>query len=377
MDVQSVPTRRETIVRDSLAFLTLTLIAAALSAVTWLLFQSFTAHRADLARSWSDRGKTALAQGRPAEAIAALRSALSYAPDDHDDELMLAQALAAAGHTEEARIYYLGLWDAQPGDGFINLQLARLARTSKQPREAIDSYRAAIFGNWGGQGVERRRDVRLELAGYLIEQHDLEAARAELLIAGSNNPGDAAFAVTLGDKLALAEDSTDALICYRKAIALQPHNAPALERAGRIEFQLGDYEEARKLLEEAIRDRPNATGDTELKHLIDDSGRLIALNLSRDLPARVRVEHLLDASAIAQKRLQSCSEPATPGALQAITAQWAPWMTRAGRNSILHDPDAQDDVAQLIGATETATAQVCGQPTGDDALLLKLARAKE
>ena len=80
-------TKRQLIVRDSLAFLTLVLITAALFAITLFLFRSFTAHRADLARQWSERGQAALAQGKAEQAVAAFRTALTYAPGDHADEL--------------------------------------------------------------------------------------------------------------------------------------------------------------------------------------------------------------------------------------------------------------------------------------------------
>lgn len=119
--------RRRLILRDSLTFLSLTLFTLALFTVTLFLFRSFAAHRIDLGQRWSDRGRTALAKGQSEQAIAALRTALSYSPGERSYELLLAQALAAAGHTEEAYNYFSGLWDSAPGDGFINLQLARLA----------------------------------------------------------------------------------------------------------------------------------------------------------------------------------------------------------------------------------------------------------
>ena len=62
----------------------------------------------------------------------------------------------------------MNLWVTQPGDGFINLELARLSAKKKDPQNAIKYYRASIYGTWEGDGVVRRREVRLELARYLI-----------------------------------------------------------------------------------------------------------------------------------------------------------------------------------------------------------------
>jgi tetratricopeptide (TPR) repeat protein len=151
--------KRRLILRDALTFLSLTLITAVLFAVTLFLFHTFATHRQELAQRWAARGQAAIASGRPDQAIVALRGALSYAPGERSYELLLAQALGDAGHTEEAYNYFLGLWEAQPGDGFINLRLARLAAKKNDMQAAINYYRAAIYGTWEGDGVVGRGAV--------------------------------------------------------------------------------------------------------------------------------------------------------------------------------------------------------------------------
>ena len=103
-----------------------------LFAVTLFLFRSFTAHRAVLGQRWSDRGRAALQAGRPEEAIADLRTALSYAPGTRAYELLLAEALGEAGHSDEGFNYFLGLWDTEPGNGFVNSCLKKLFVASWQ-----------------------------------------------------------------------------------------------------------------------------------------------------------------------------------------------------------------------------------------------------
>ena len=141
--------KRRLILRDSLAFLSLTAVTIALFAVTLFLFRSFAAHRTELGKRWSDRGRAALRQNQPEQAIDSLRTALSYSPGERAYELLLAEALADAGHTEEAYNYFSGLWDAEPGSGFINLQLARLAAEKKEQAAAINFYRASNLWNVG------------------------------------------------------------------------------------------------------------------------------------------------------------------------------------------------------------------------------------
>ncbi len=409
--------QRELLVHDGLSFLVLTLVCIALTVITSFLFQSFQDHRAELAVRWAERGRTALASHKPEEAIDAFRTALSYAPDDRADQLLLAQSLAASpNHIDEASNYFLNLWDQTPGDGFINLQLARLARRKGDDQTAINYYRASIFGNWNADGPARRREVRVELADFLELQHDLTASRAELFIAAANTPQDPRFAMLVADRLARTGDLTDALNYQEKAVALAPHDRDILASAAQTAYKLGQFPLARRLFEHAA-EAPAPAGQTleEMKlnqlHLeveAQHAQRAIELSLARDLPQPERVAHLLQASEIAQGRLNACvaqivhqqkpGAPNPPGTanppstanppgtalataaaaalpldLVSLKARWPVSPVAAQRTLLNQNVDAQDLRADLIFATEQQTAKSCGAPSGDDAILLLLA----
>jgi Tfp pilus assembly protein PilF len=363
-------------VHDSIAFLVLTAVAFALFGVTWFLFQSFNSHRAELATQWANRGRAELRQGQAGKAVESLRAALSYAPDDYNSQLLLAQALADSGEIDQATNYYLNLWSARPGDGYINLQLARMARRKGTVPEAVRSYRASIFGDWRGDATFKRRDVRVELADYLIEQKEDAAARVELLIAAGNAPNNLHLDGVFADKLLAAGDSTDALTYYQKAIADNPHNASALAGAGRILFDQGDYEKAHGLLRRAAEDAPERA---DIAVLAKNAQRLIELSLARTLPAHERAEHLVADAKIAQARLASCAagsgaDNASSGTLfPELQARWTVVGKNAKLNALVENAAGQDTLTQLIFDTERETTP-CGAPTGDDALLLKLAQ---
>jgi Flp pilus assembly protein TadD len=366
-------TRRKLILRDSLSFLTLIVITIALFGVTLFLFRSFMEHRVDLAARWSERGRTALAQGKAQEAVVAFRTALTYAPDEHDDELMLARALGDAGRTEESYNYFMELWAQRPGDGFINLQLARLEAKKREVQDAVNSYRASIYGTWEGDGVERRREVRLELARYLIEQHQQGAARNEILVAGGNAPDVASIEVTLAGLLEESGAPPDALAYYEKALLKEPKNETALSGAGRIAFALGDYTRAHKLLLRASRNDPPAADMA----LLAKSNRILQIEPSEMLPVHERVARILSARAIAKTRLDGCAaqQGGTPaGPLQALNERWTGSDGTSSKTGLLQDEDKQAAALQLVYDTETATSQVCAAPDGDDALLLLLAK---
>jgi tetratricopeptide (TPR) repeat protein len=378
-------TRRGLILHDALAFLALLATSVALFGVTLFLFRSFEQHRADLAVRWADRGRIALQQSKPDAAVTALRTSLSYAPDERANQLLLAQALAQSGHTEEATNYFLNLWEARPGDGFINLQLARLARQKGEFREATDYYRASIFGSWEGDGVIRRREVRLELSDFLIQQHLNAEARNELFTVAGNAPNNVDLNLTVASKLEAAGYLPDALTFLQKAIAADPHNRKALELAGQAAYTLGDYPAADHLLHRAL-DEPPYLGETpaqqqQLAPLAGDARRIQELSLAPDQPATIRANHILAASKIAQARLRTCL--ASPGTaphndppLDDLNARWTSTQSSKNpRRMLLDDPSAQDAWTQLIYLTERNTAQACGTPTGDDALLLQLANA--
>jgi tetratricopeptide (TPR) repeat protein len=376
---------RRLILRDALTFLSLTLITAVLFAITLFLFRTFASHREELAQRWAARGQAAMSSGNPEQAIVALRTALSYAPGERSYELLLAQALGDAGHTEESYNYFLGLWETQPGDGLINLRLAHLAAAKKDMQAAINYYRAAIYGTWEGDGAVRRREVRLELARYLIADHNLSSARTELLIAGGNAPDDVGLALTLAPLLEQAGAPRDALNYYRKALALEPNNQTALEAAGRLEYGFGNFEEAHRLLERAAGERSianpvEASLSPEINTMLNNSAQILALAPSKKFPPAERVARILKARDLAMKRFESCKAQVSatnglPSPLQSLSARWMSKEATVNRVALLKDSAAQDAVMKLVFDTEVQAAQTCGAPTGDDALLLLLAKS--
>ena len=373
-----------------------------LFAVTLFLFRSFSAHRVDLAQRWAERGKAALGTGKPDEAVTALRAALSYAPANRDYELLLAQALGETGRAEESEEsyqYFISLWDVEPGNGTINLALARLARARNQRQNAVNFYRAAVYGTWEGDGVVRRAAVRLELAQYLIAGGDLAAGRMELLIAGGNAPDDYGRDMEIGGLLEQAQDAGDAAAYYQRAAAVQPGNADALAAGGRLAYKVGDYENARRLLAKAQAERaakPPASTESAKKEtpsageqaqsaqdeaMLEDATRILELMPSSKLPARERVARILTARAIAKQRFAACtaqlnSDGGVPPAMAALGPRWAGQDGTANAPELLHDSDAQASAMRLVYDTETESEEACGAATGDDALLLRLASAQ-
>ena len=378
-------TKKKLLLRDSLTFLSLLLLTVVLFTVTLFLFRSFTEHRAELAIRWSDRGRQDIASGHPERAIQALRTALSYAPGERSYELLLAQALGDSGNVEEAFTYFTGLWDARPGDGFINLQLARLAAKKKDKGQAINFYRASVYGTWEGDGVQRRREVRLELARYLLQQGLPADAREELLIAGGNYPETPQRDIELARLLAEAKALPDAAEFYGRALAGDPKNVVALSEGGRLAYSTGDFVSARRLLGGALREIHSSSSSVrsetpvdakDLDSLLDRSERILALAPFENLRSSERVGRILEMRGIAQRRLDACAAlpNGLPASMSAIEGKWATPDGTASRADLLRDSDLQQSSVGLIYETEWAAAKSCGAATGDDALLLLISR---
>jgi tetratricopeptide (TPR) repeat protein len=383
--------KRRLILRDSIAFATLLLGIGVLFAVTLFLFRSFTARRVVLAQYWSSAGAHDLQAGKPSDAVTALRTALLYAPGTRDYELLLAQALGEAGCPgcqDESYNYYMSLWEAVPGDGPINLALARLAAKRNERSGAINFYRAAIYGTWEGDGVNRRANARLELARYLIATHDPAAARLELVIAAGNAPDDFDRDMTTANLLQQTDDPVDAWIYYRRAVADRPDDPAALDAAGRLAFRSGDFDDASHLLERAgtEADKTHTAASSVADRIAQDhilaekAEHILDLVPSPKLSAREQVERALAVRTIAKKRFDECSaqspaEQPLPVSLAALDARWLGPEGTLTSAALRSDPSPQDAIMQLVFDTETETANLCGPPTGDDALLLTLSRS--
>lgn len=386
--------KRKLVFKDSLALLTLSLITLALFTATLFLFRSFSELRSRLARRWLARGEVALHAGHFASAVEDLRSALAYSPGQRSIEVELAEALAGAGRTQEATSYFNTLWEAEPGNGVINLQLARLAVAQQDQSSALEHYHASIYGTWEGDGAIRRREVRLELINYLIATHRLDQARSELLIAYGNAPDDLAIKLQIAALMEKAADPTDALRIYKTILQHGPPNLEALEGAGRAAFALGNYVQARDYIEKALAHPAGASESAQsrqdLRDLLDQAIATLLLYPSPALSTRAQAERVLHDRSLVFDRLQECGVPlpGSPAAtapsqpqrtvdpsLGAVLAQWQalPGSSKLTVPTLQKDADLRSSVQGLVYATELAADKPCGPPTPEDTLLHNIA----
>ena len=372
--------KRKLIIRDSISLFSLFLITVILAVLTYSLFSSFARHRDALARRWRANGERALKNGNAKEAINDLHSALEYAPGQRDLEIELATALAAAGNYREATAYFSSLLEAQPGNGYIHLQLARLAAKQDNPKLAEEHYQRALDGTWEGDGYLRRLSVRLELARYLISQKNFDKARNELRTAAGNAPDVPETQLQIAALMEQAQDPEDALQIYRSQ--MQRKNAPieAFEGAGRTAYALGRITIARNALARAVGHPQFAAQDENTRiavnQMLEHSIRILQLYPDPNLNVRTLADRILADSRVARARLDACSANANAGEqLTTLRGQWQQIPENLTARALEEDPQLEQTTMSLVYDTEQETAQVCGAPSGDNALLLKIAQS--
>ena len=175
--------------------------------ITGFAARLYHARRAELARSWFDRGNAELKAGRAAASLSDFRATLVYAqrelsPDEQQQyELDFVRALIATGNSDEARSYLLDMWDRAPGNSPVNLELARLAARMGNEAEAKRYYNGAILGVWdqdAGDVLRWRMDARLELYHYLADRGEKTESQAVLLAMATAMPPDPALHAQVG-----------------------------------------------------------------------------------------------------------------------------------------------------------------------------------
>ena len=164
------------------------LILAVLSALAVLAFlgvsglsRIYHAQQAALGNRWSARGEADLKARRYQLAVNEFRTALLYSRDNYPYQLDLAEALIGLKRTNEAYAYLVNLWEREPENGLVNLELARIAVQRADTEKALRYYHNAIYAIWPGDQEVQRRNARLELIEYLLSINGKTQAQAELI----------------------------------------------------------------------------------------------------------------------------------------------------------------------------------------------------
>lgn len=357
-----------------------TVLAVIFFIATSGLARLYRAQREALGTRWFTRGVTELSAKKYDAAVSDFRAALLYSRDNYTYQLNLAEGLLGLGRTGQAYAYLLNLWDREPEDGLVNLELARIASARGQVQQAIRYYHDAIYAAWASDEEWKRRDARLELIQLLLATKAQEQAQAELIALAANVGDDPQQQEQIGNLFLRAQDYEHALNAFRIALKSERRSPAAMAGAGEAAFELGRYPLAQHYLQSAVAANPN---DKQSSQLLMTSEMVLQMDpFRRQISEAARDRIAMEAFEIAGERLTSCALPksVTPGpaATQpSLSDQWASLKPQVRERNLEEDPYLVDAAMNLVFEIERQTSVVCGTPSGPDLALLLVAKLHE
>src|ERR1700686_360755 len=343
------------------------------------LSRAYHAQRDALGNRWFNRGVEDLRTRRYDRAVTEFRSALLFSRDNYDYQLNLAEALIGLGQTNESYSYLVNLWEREPENGLVNLELARIAAQRGKTEQAQRYYHNAIYAVWPGDQEAKRRETRLELIEYLLSINAKAQAQAELIALEETLGEGPALQRDVGDLFLRAQDYEHALAAYRVSLKLDRHNAAALAGAGWAAFQLGRYSPAERYLQAAVTENRNDAQSAERLKTTQLVLRMDPFRLQISAVERARI--VVEAFASAGRRLTSCATPkssAEATALQpSLADDWAKMKPRISEQELRRNPDLVEQAMGLEFEIERQTSATCGTATGEDLALLLISKLHE
>lgn len=361
-----------------------------------------------LARNWFQRGERAMQAGYPSVATEDYRTAIYYDRLQDNYRLRLAESLLEQAPANdprspfitEARSHLIALWDQQPANGEVNLDLARLYAKEGEQEQAERFYRNAINGVWKDDPLQQRIATRFELIHYMLAHHQNQQAEAELIALQADSPPDVANRIQLANLLLQVNEPTRALSVYEAVLHTDPDNLDALSGAGRASLQVGDYQEAEQFLSSASQhEGPNAP-----VHQWYELARQVARTAPglRGLSVSERAARTAAAYRAANDRLTACAtkngfsfpapsseekagQPAMPANVHAPAPTIAPpalmnlynrsqqLKPQATDAALRQNPDAIEPTMDFVFNVERTTQAICPVTTSLDQALLLLA----
>jgi tetratricopeptide (TPR) repeat protein len=387
MEHTSVPSGR----REAVILFTLLAITVSAFAGVSALVRRFHSWQNTLAQRMNRRGQLASAAGQTGLAINFFRSALSFDHEFPAALLNLAESLIAENRLDEAETYLHSLWDRQPQDGTVNLELARLSARRNQPIEALRYFHNAIYGIWDNDPVQNRIAARFELINYLLQQNTDTQAESELIAMEAGLPPDSQLHTRVARLFLRLGDNRSAESEFLQALKLDRNDEAAAAGAGKAAFNLGHYRTAILYLDAAMA---KSSPDQQTRDLLDVA-RLVLDNdpFLRNLSALERQERISKTYRAATNRLDSClkaqsgnttaasteavlARPSVP-ALQNLVTRERQLRSQMQPAMLMKNPELPAAAMSFVFDVEEQTAPLCGEPTGLDQALLLIGRNRE
>jgi len=367
--------------RETLVLVSIVLLAV-FFVITGFTTTKYHAEQDALGGRWYQRGEAALKANRPEEAVDDFHTALVYARDNAAYQMVLAEALVRANRLAEAEVQLRTLWERQPGSGRVNLELARLFAKSHNVSEAIRYYHTAVFGAWESDPESHRRQVRIELCRFLLKENERNAAESELIALQAELPADADLHAEVGNMFMQVQDYRRALEEFQQAVKLNSKQPGAWAGAGNAAYQLANYTQARRYLQNAVDLDPK---NLEAAQKLEISKLVLELDpFQRRLSQEERNRRTIAAFSQALSHLKQCAQSRgvnlqaqqTTGPFAKAYSAAKKMQPKVSRLNLRRNPDLVNGLMDLVMQMEETAQQACGTPPAPDQALLMISHTR-
>jgi len=207
------------------------------------------------------RSKIDLAEGRPKDAVTALRRAIELKPDWAQAHFLLGSALFVQGDRNAASAEVARALEIEPDFAEARKLIARIHAASGQADLAVDEGRRYLQRRPGDV------EARLQLAQDLVRVGKLDEAMAELdRIPDEERSAEMQYA--RGRVHLMQEDAANARKALLRANELQPNHPEVLQALLQLDRAEGRLEDSRTRVEAALEAEPDSAALVHLEGIV-------------------------------------------------------------------------------------------------------------
>jgi TolB protein len=181
-----------------------------------------------------------------AEALPHAQKAVQLDPDSAEAAAALARAYIETGDKTQALSEALRATQLDPGSATAQAVLAEAHMVNGRNQDAVDAADLALV-----QDINNAEAHRIRGWLYQIVDNDMGRAAGELQVAAGLQPELWLRRHELGLLLLQAEDYTTSIMAFQDALGIRP-KAASYTAIGEAYYQLGQYDQARASLQQAI-----------------------------------------------------------------------------------------------------------------------------